>query len=328
MEPVLADGEVTIVAGDTLVGFSHDGTIGRCLADGTTGVKTLSWGPVGDRVVAGETILLADGSRHPLVATGTDTMPVWTTPTGLRIVTIVDGHPTKTEVDGSSPELIGFLEQHDALVYHPAGTHYLTTGTQPNGEYGLWLARNDGQVWVLAAADTDARLSSPGWTADGQIVFAAHHSDRWDIHRIFLSDDGSTYEQLDLVSGPDWLGHVMASPFNPALVAYAAGGSDAAGCSSDRRARVVGIDVPEPLGSLASIPVGWLPDDRLVVAAFPSGCEGPIDVWVFTSGFCPGTEYGASFLVAGAEAVSARVAMPPPPPSPDDFSDLPDPAPA
>ncbi len=327
MDPVLAGGEAAIVSGGLLLGLSHDGVTVRCLADGMSGVRSLAWGPVGDRVLYDSTILLADGTHHP-IAQAPDRTPSWTAPTGIRIVSIVDGQPVKTEVDGSAPELIGFLEKHDELVYHPAGTHYVTTGTQPDGEYGLWLARNDGQAWVLAAADESAVLTSPGWTADGHIVFVAHHEDRYDLHRIFRSEDGSMYEQLDLESGQKWLGQVMASPYNPALVAYAEGGADAEGCSDGRMARVSGVDLPQPLDAVTSLPIGWLPDDRLVVAVYPNGCDGLIDVWVFTSGFCPGTEYGAEFLVADAEAVSARVAMPPPPPSPDDFSNLPDPAPA
>lgn len=40
----------------------------------------------------------------------------------------------------------------------------------------------------------------------------------------------------------------------------------------------------------------------------------------------PGTEHGAALLVSGVKGVAERVVIPPPPP--EDFTNLPDPAPA
>jgi len=328
-DPAPAEGEVTVARDGRVFGISPDGTIVRCLVDEVALTAELSWGPVADRLLAGDMVILTDGSRYQPIEGLPAAAPEWTTPTGVRLVYVIDGVLLKSQVDGSGTDDVGFLANHFEVAYHPAGTHYLVDGTSEEGEYGLWLARNDASTTVLIATDEGALLSSPDWTADGQIVFVAAHDDgSHDLHRIFPSEDLAAYDQLDLASTDDWLGHVVASPFNPVLVAYAVGGEPGGGCADGRTTEVVGVDLPEPLASATSLPVGWLPDDRLVVAAYPDGCDGAIDVWVFTSGFCPGTEYGAALLVSGVEGVAERVVMPPPPPSPEDFTNLPDPAPA
>jgi hypothetical protein len=320
---------VTVARDGLLFGLAYDGSVVRCLVDRLAPTAEFSWGPLGDRLLAGDTVILADGSRYQPIQGLPTVEPEWTTPSGVRLVYAVAGALLKSEADGSGTDDIGFLANHLEIAYHPAGTHYLVDGTSQDGQYGLWLVRNDASATVLVATDEGAILSSPDWTADGQIVFVADHDDgRHDLHRIFPSEDLASYDQLDLVSTDEWMGRVVASPFNPALVAYAVGGRSGRGCADGRRTEVVGVDLPEPLASATSLPVGWLPDDRLVVAAYPHGCGGTVDVWVFTSGFCPGTEYGAALLVSGVEGVAERVVMPPPPPSPEDFTNLPDPAPA
>jgi hypothetical protein len=329
LDPALAEGEVTVARDGLVFGLSPDGSTARCLVDEVALTAELSWGPVADRLLAGDTVILADGSRYQPIEGLPAAEPEWTTPAGVRLVYVIDGALLKSEVDGSGTDDVGFLANHFEFAYHPAGTHYLVDGTSEEGEYGMWLARNDASTTILVATDEGAILSSPDWAADGQIVFVAAHEDgRHDLHRIFPSEDLASYDQLDLVSTTEWLGWVVASPFNPVLVAYAVGGEPGGGCAEGRTTEVVGVDLPEPLASTTSLPIGWLPDDRLVVAAYPDGCEGAIDVWVFTSGFCPGTEYGAALLVSGVEGVAERVVMPPPPPSPEDFTNLPDPAPA
>lgn len=328
-DPAPEEGEVTVARDGMVFGLSYDGSTVRCLLDRVELTAELSWGPLADRLLAGDSVIMADGSRFQPIEGLPPARPEWTTPSGVRLVYVIDGNLLKSEADGTATEDVGFLATHFEVAYHPAGTHYLVDGTSEDGEYGLWLARNDASTTVLVATDEGAIISDPDWTADGQIVFAAAHDDgRHDLHRIFPASDLASYDQLDLVSTTEWLGMVAASPFNPALVAYAVGGPPGLGCGEGRRTEVVGVDLPDPLASTNSYPVGWMPDDRLVVAAYPDGCDGPIDVWVFTSGFCPGTEYGAALLVAGVEGVAERVIMPPPPPSPEDFTDLPEPAPA
>ncbi len=321
-------GEVVMTVGTRLFGSTFGGTTVRCLFDGVDPDSPPNWGPFGDRFLVGREAVLA-GSEPFVVIDEEPTSPVeWTTPTGLRLVYASAGRLIKSEVDGTGSSDIGWLADTVEVAYHPAGTHYLVTGTDVNGVYGLWLARNDASTTILVATDVDAKITSPGWTADGEIVFVADHQGYFDLHRIFPSQDLGSYEQMDLVTTDQWLGHVTPSPFNPALIAFAQGGDLSPGCSEGRGAMVFGVDLPPPLTAMISLPIGWLPDDRLVIAAFPDGCGGPLDVWILTSGFCPGTEYGAALLATGVGSVSTRVTMPPPPPAPDDFSDLPDPAPA
>src|SRR5262249_27619098 len=60
-------------------------------------------------------------------------------------------------------------------------------------------------------------------------------------------------------------------------------------------------------------PVGWLAGTRLVVAARPSGCDGPADVWVWSGA---GAVHSFQHLGSGWDGISVRTAHGP-------FVDLP-----
>jgi hypothetical protein len=90
---------------------------------------------------------------------------------------------------------------------------------------------------------------------------------------------------------------------------------------------VNGIDVPEPVASMTSTPVGWLSTERLLLLTYPNGCDSPADLWSFSAGFCPGSVYGVTPVISGVDAAGAREAAPIPPPPPD-FTGIIDPGPA
>jgi hypothetical protein len=257
--------------------------------------------------MVGGTAFLPDGE--------TVTVPpraIWTHPTGKRIVTIEDGRLYK--VEGETRVEISFLARHDRVAYHPAGTHILVVGDPGDGSSGLWLATNEGQGAVLIAADEGALLSSPGFTGAGDPLFTANHADSlWHLHRLQPGADGAL-EAVVLAESVADLDRVAASPFNQSLVAYAEGSGGE--CTPDSRVRVVELEFPAELAQLASLPLGWLTQERLGLLTFPDGCEAPADLWIFSAGMCPGAPYGATRLVEGIDSAGVRVVFPPPPPPP------------
>jgi hypothetical protein len=95
----------------------------------------------------------------------------------------------KVDAFGEEPYDISFLADHDEVVYHPAGTHVATTGTDGDGTYGVWLATNLGEEPQLLAIGEDARrIFSLGFRHDGTtLYYAAEHDDRYDVHALRLA---------------------------------------------------------------------------------------------------------------------------------------------
>lgn len=79
--------------------------------------------------------------------------------------------------------------------------------------YGIYLADSTGKLLVtLAAAETAHHLGPLAWTAAGDLVFAAEHDDRWDLHELHLA----TGELRTLASTPgpaDRIDTLVASAF-------------------------------------------------------------------------------------------------------------------
>ena len=78
------------------------------------------------------------------------------------------------------------------------------------------------------------------------------------------------------------------------------------------------LGLPIDLRGVENVPVGWLPDPGLLVAAYPDGCsEGAAaDLWVVTWDDS-GTARG-ELLVRGVTDPAVRSQLPEPPPPPDE----------
>ena len=100
-------------------------------------------------------------------------------------------------------------------------------------------------------------------------------------------------------------------------MAYGPSGTETAGlvlewCSPAR------LGCRMSLPKVEAYPVGWLPDQKLVIAAFPDGCGEPADVWVVD--VVPGGVSSTTLLVTDVDAASVRAAVPDPPQALGDVS--------
>lgn len=315
-------GEPTVVVGDRLYGLGADLETPRCLLGGIES-SDIEWGPAADRVRVGNDV---HGPEFGTLSFEDRATLEWTAPTGTKVVVITGDTLTKVPLDGSEVENIKFLDNTEAVAYHPAGTHLLAIGTDVFGQYGLWFAGNDGVDFVLLAADEAATLTDPVWSWLNDPLFVARHSDGHShIHRVEMVE--GDFQGPILVDSTDAIDLMTTSPFDPVMFGYRLRGGEGASCVDGSAATVGGVDLPEPLAGYTSTPVGWLSSERLLILAYPEGCGTPADLWSFSAGFCPGSTYGAELLMTGIDGAAPREAVPPAPPSPD-FTDVIDPAPA
>ena len=321
IDEVPDDGEPTVLVGDRLYGLGADLATPRCLLEGITSTD-IEWGPLADRVRVG-------GSIYGDFATRTfdETAQFeWTAPTGSRLVVVSGDGVVKVPLDGAVPENIRFLEETEEIAYHPAGTHLLAVGTDAFGQYGLWFASNDGVNYVLMAFDEDAVVSDAAWSWLNEPMFVAGHGDgTWHVHRVELVE--GNFEGPIVVESDQPIDMLMPSPYDPVMHGYRADGERGVSCVAGSTAMVRGVDLPEPLASYTSRPIGWLSTERLLVLAYPDGCESLGDLWVFSAGLCPGSTYGAKLVMREVDGAAARQAVPPAPRAPD-FTGVIEPAPA
>jgi hypothetical protein len=222
---------------------------------------------------------------------------------------------------------ITFLSENEAAAYHPAGEHILVIGTNAEGQYGLWLATNQGGDPLLIAFDELAEMSVPEWSWLNEPMFIAKHiNGPWHIHLVELSAEGSL-EGPVVLETDESIDMLLPARHDPIMLAFRSGGVTGVTCVEGSHAGVKGVDLPEPVASLTSTPLGWLSAERLLVMTYPNGCEAPGDLWSFSAGFCPGSVYGVTPIISGIDSAAAREAAPLPPPPPD-FTGIIDPAPA
>ena len=278
-----------------------------CLAR-ITGAKTVvGWGGQGDRVVVDTHLLTATGS----VDAFSDGPVVLSRPTGTALLHVTsDGKLLKREIEGTAAAYdISFMPRHEEAVYHPAGRHIVSTGTDEDGNAELLIADNRGRnAQRLLDIEQAERVHNPTFTASGALLYTADHGDHWDLHRLVIGED--TFSTVTTVQAPGIIADVTASPFTGGGVAWTEGR-----CTSTERPRVRAtrdgrfLDLPADVERAR--PVAWLPDGSLV-ANDRRGCEPD----------SPGTLY-----VVGAEAstkvadnvtsAAVRALLPPPPTPPE-----------
>lgn len=312
------EGQVTFVRDHRLIGVSPDGSNETCLAELSSGdippvIDAVTWNPPADRVIVAERGISTDLSTTRALTGGPAENAVWSRPTGKSIVYIShDGRLMKRSSLGGQATNISFLDRHDDVTYHPAGTHIATTGLTAGGDYGLYLATNLGTDAELIARGEEARfITDLEFTQSGRELWytARHGPKNWHLHTLHMGKDAF----LDTVAKNEFGFEFESSDvFEFSPYAWSALGDCAAGEPDKLHvSRGWGIQIPDDLRDTSLRPVGWLPRQRLVVTSHPVGCStgAPADIYVLSR--------QAPVLIAedlGATAGIRAVVLPPPPP--------------
>jgi hypothetical protein len=314
-------GEITFVSNNRLLAANADGATSRCLADlqaiDAPGVNTIPmrWNAPADRVILSNRALSADLAATKRLAARKGGFVQWSRPKGTSVIYVTRGGRIEKRSSFGGPATdISFLKRHDDVIYHPAGTHIATSGLAEDGSYGLYLATNIGTEPELLVTGEKARyLTNLQFSHDGRFLYyaAQHGSRNWHLHRLVMGDS-PTLETLDK---GDANFEYVTSAFDLGTVAWFEPGDCAAGRPGTLRLSGFGtnkIEIPAEFKHDDLLPLGWLPDRRLVVARRPISCStaAPRAIYVL-SGQEPvliqQEDYGSA---------SIRAKLPPPPPPP------------
>jgi hypothetical protein len=284
-------GEITYIADNRL--WAMNGLLAdqTCLYDlaakgvEAAAIKRLAWSPDStalllgsDRVARGETI-----TNSGYLPTNTDVN--WSGPKGTSLLaTTAKGALVKRNSRTGERKDISFLATHETSAYHPAGTAIASIGISTNpdvdGEMtSIFLATNLGQNAQRLVDDRSAaKLSELTFNASGsKFLFLADHSDHTHLHTYDMDglDLTITYESTQLLS------QLVASTVGEGLAVgigdCAAGQTDVLFTTGSEPLLSIRSQVPE-LGEGSYTPVGWLPNNRLVVLSRANGCDGPGDL--------------------------------------------------
>jgi len=258
-------GSVTYVESGRLISYDPSASgpsRRRCLLEGVGAGSALRWNGAGDKVI------LPDGrvdvGKGPSQLAPSPSSLSWSYPTGTAVLE-VDGAGRLMRVpSGGGPPLdITFLGHHDDAVYHPAGTHIVSSGRGIDGTYGLWVATNRGQnVRLIARGETATSMSRLTFTANHQILFVADHGDHKDLHQLDLNTEKLV--TVATIPAGQCFRAVVASRAPGGGVAWAAGAC-LAGTPLRTTAVRGGAFLPLDGTDMASaVPLGFLPDGTLV----------------------------------------------------------------
>jgi hypothetical protein len=251
----------------------------KCLLDGVTSQAPLRWSATGERVLIDPaTIEGPAGARASGFDTANQTVS-WSTPTGKALIDI---DPATHDLiwhssTSNNTQDISFLARTDEAVYHPAGKGIAAVGLSEDGVYGIWLASNRGENRQLITRidDPTTPATDLAFSSDGLSLQFIHRA----AHRLQLQ--GLTLEEVGVEGRQE--GNLTVSTVEQ-IDAYTTGPCDGTGSivgnGTDLRA-VAGS--PFAAGTMTLRPVGWLSGLRLVIAARSSGCDGPADVWIWSS---------------------------------------------
>jgi hypothetical protein len=296
---VAAGGDLTWLADGKLMDRAG------CLVETAGGLG--AWGGTADRVVLGDGVRFAGAAAPAPVGAGP---VVLSRPTGKSVLRVTGaGKLLKREIGGGEWRDISFLGRHEAAVYHPAGRHIVSTGTDGDGKAAMVITDNEGRdPQPLLTIEAATSVGNPAFTASGALLYTADHTGHVDLHRLEIGDD--KISTVTSVKAPGTIGNVVTSPFSGGGVAWTIG-QCAPGSSATLKAQRGGTFFPlDGTEADTARPVGWLPDGRLAAIA-GQGCDAAK----------PGKLLlvGADKVEVVAEAVTAaavRAVLPPPPPPP------------
>jgi hypothetical protein len=185
---------ITWVRGDKVMGLGNGTSEAVCLYQSKEPITTLQWSPVGDRLLVGSTtVVTPDGAVPSGFAAGDDVR--WSLAMGKSLLgRLADGTLRKHTFDPVSSKYtadrsVSFLDDHETVIYHPAGKHIFAigTGAEPGGnakQVGVWFADNLGLKRKIAIRDIDALdISEPAFDGTGSsFFFIAKHKTHNHVH--------------------------------------------------------------------------------------------------------------------------------------------------
>lgn len=312
--PVPDGGEMTWVANGRLFAATPGGR-SRCLLGVPEGGQPV-WGAKGDRVlvapagarVGEETVRLSLGEG----------VPSWSRPTGTSVLVLEDGGLRKVALAGGAGQDVSFLFRHQEAVYHPGGRFIYSVGEDEPGNYGIFLATNQGKERrAVAQSESARRIHGLAFSLDTLFFVAEHPFERAGNRNHLHWRTQDPEPPLFTLPLPD--GHVdklIVSPVDAGKVAVQMGEcpagrsvlagdptTDPADEFNRSHSRLPAVDV----GAADTEVVGWLPGGRLVVLGRP-GCGQPGILWVVPqdSGGAPSPER----IADGVEAAAVRELIP------------------
>ena len=180
-------------------------------------------------------------------------------------------------------EDISFLRRHDEALYHPAGTQLAVIGETEEGIYGVWAASNEGKKSHLLVPHRDEdEFYGLSFSADGETLhYMDDQHDSWELRAANLNTlkEGIALPESTLLLKNDQPLSIIASPFTNDLLTYREGTCDVGFTTFV----LEGSTPRKVLGDAGDTqPIGWLPDDRLVVASTEDLCnpERTLDIHV------------------------------------------------
>jgi hypothetical protein len=274
------EAEITFAKGELLFGVSPEGDGIRCIT-AVAGVNPIFWGPQGDVVIdVGFSASEVVSESERTIISGPGKSPRYngfSRPNGTStLFTALDGtRLAKVPVDGSKLTDISFLRRHDEAAFHPGGTQIAVTGeTEDDDVYGVWLATNDGEDSHLVVPHRDEdEFYGVTFSSDGATLYYVddQHSS-FELRAVNLSEleVGLVVPKSRLVVKKRLPMSVMTSPFTPDLLTYRLGT-----CDDGFETVVLEGDASRRVGRRLgdTQPIGWLPDDRLVLASTKDLCD-------------------------------------------------------
>jgi hypothetical protein len=285
--PPPSEGAVTFVDAGRLLSVSASSSASvTCLLDGVGAGSALRWNGPADKVIVPDGRVVASTGAAE-VARGQATSITWSYPTGTTVLQVDVGRLRLIPAGGGDPLDISFLARHDAAVYHPAGTHVVSSGLGRDGTYGLWMATNRGSNVGRLVREPAISISNLVFTANHQLLFVADHGDHKDLHQLDLTTEKLVTAAT--IRSTDCFTAVVASRLAGGGVAWAT--APCSGGTVTATAVRNGAFLPLAGTEMASAnPVGFLPDGTLVgrgshgiitfrdghVASISSASAGPV----------------------------------------------------
>ncbi|HUP69157.1 MAG TPA: hypothetical protein VM142_05005 [Acidimicrobiales bacterium] len=299
-----AEGQVTWVANNQLV--DETGCLLRLQRSG----PIFGWGGKADRVVVGDVVAVEGGRPLPPLPGGNLSL---SRPTGTSLLQVnKEGELWKRNLETKENQKISFMAEHEAVAYHPAGHHIVSSGRTSNGEPALVIADNQGRdPRPLLEIEEAKEVANPTFTASGALLYTADHGNRVDLHRLEIGSD--KFSTIVSVKKPSKIGDVTASPFPDGGVAWTTGD-----CASRQRPSLIaeqGGAFLELKGTEAehARPVGWLPDGSLVAIS------GQICDRATTGKLLVVRGQAVEVIANRVTTAAVRAVLPPPPPPPQNI---------
>ena len=301
--PPAATGEVTFEVGTRMYSISP-GNPTTCLTELTLdNVGPFRWSPAGDRVLL-NSVTVFDGTQAlPTGYLATNTGVTWSYPTGKALIApaVADNHLLwRTAGQPETRTDISFLDRTDVAAYHPAGKNIFAAGQAADGTAGLYVAGNRGEnPRLIAQLDQPATvITEIGPDPSGSRVYFVHDHGNGTFHVHALDFPALTL--TDITEATEPVAKLTIGTTPSAAIAWRIGA-----CAGLARTQIsnggVVADQPGAFAAMSTEPVGWLDPAQLIVAARPTGCTGPSDLWIWNIATSAATP-----LIAGVDNAAVR----------------------